>query len=234
MFWKEDWPVIGVDIDRNGIGEPVYVWRKPNVGKDYPVTAPQSSDEFNTSQLGFQWAWNHNPVNEAWSLSAKQGFLSITALEASSFLKAKNTLTQKVMGPTGEATTLMLTSKMNDGQKAGLCLIGKQYNLLGIIKKNGSLYLFTDINGKTTEQPLNTTKIYLKVEASAKEGNNRFYYSLDNQKFIPASETFVANFGYWKGPKLGLFSYNENQQRGIALFDWFRYKYDGPQNIEAY
>ena len=27
--WENDWPLMGVDMDRNGIGEPVYSWKKP-------------------------------------------------------------------------------------------------------------------------------------------------------------------------------------------------------------
>jgi beta-xylosidase len=69
--WIDDWPVMGVDIDMNGIGEPVYVWEKPDVGKVYSITAPQTSDEFSEPDLDFQWSWNHNPVQEVWSLTQK-------------------------------------------------------------------------------------------------------------------------------------------------------------------
>mgnify|MGYP007103711259 CR=1 FL=1 len=31
VCWMENWPVIGVDMDMNGIGEPVKVWTKPGV-----------------------------------------------------------------------------------------------------------------------------------------------------------------------------------------------------------
>lgn len=229
MFWKEDWPVIGVDIDRNGIGEPVYVWKKPDVGKTFPITAPQASDEFTSSQPALQWAWNHNPVPEGWSLTAKPGYLYLKAMQAPGFLKARNTLTQKVMGPKGEVSTLMLTNTMANGQKAGLCVMGKQYNLVGVVKKKDKLFVFTDINGTVNEQPFSGSKIYLKAAVSDKEGENQFLYSADNKKFIPVGEKFVASFGHWKGPKLGLFSFNEQQEGGVALFDWFHYDYDGPQ-----
>ena len=232
LRWKEDWPVIGVDIDRNGIGEPVYVWKKPDVGQTYPITAPQSSDEFDAPQLGFQWAWNHNPVNGEWSLTQKTGFLQLNALPAASFLKAKNTLTQKVMGTKGEASTLMLTDLMTDGQKAGLCLMGKQYNLIGITKKDEKLFVFTDLNGTLSEQAYKGSTVYLKVAISDQNGDNRFYFSADNKKFYPLGDAFAATFGYWKGPKLGLFSYSENEHGGAARFDWFHYLYDGPGNID--
>ena len=36
MKWINDWPVIGVDKDGDGKGEPVLNYKKPNVGKQYP------------------------------------------------------------------------------------------------------------------------------------------------------------------------------------------------------
>ncbi len=231
MRWQDNWPDMGIDIDMNGIGEPVYVWKKPDVGKTYPITAPQTSDEFGSPQLGFQWTWNHNPVNEAWSLVQKRGYLQLNALPAVSFLKAKNTLVQKVMGSEGKATTLLIVDLMKEGQKAGLCLMGKQYNLIGIEKSEGKLLLFVDINGKLTKMQLRSTRLYLQVEITEKEGENQFYYSGDNKKFYPLGDHFTANFGNWKGPKVGLFSYNEKNNGGTALFDWFHYDYVGPESV---
>ncbi|HEX9152434.1 MAG TPA: family 43 glycosylhydrolase, partial [Flavobacterium sp.] len=60
MKWVNNWPVIGSDQDRDGIGEPVAIHKKPNVGKTYPVATPNDSDEFNTSKLGLQWQWHAN------------------------------------------------------------------------------------------------------------------------------------------------------------------------------
>ena len=61
MIWKNDWPIIGIDADGNGIGEPVHSYKKPNVGKNYPVITPPENDEFNGSKLGLQWQWHANP-----------------------------------------------------------------------------------------------------------------------------------------------------------------------------
>ncbi|MBL4561416.1 MAG: glycoside hydrolase 43 family protein [Labilibaculum sp.] len=234
MRWKDDWPVMGVDIDMNGIGEPVYVWKKPDVGTVYPITVPQTSDEFNKPQLDFQWSWNHNPVNDQWSLTQKKDCLLLNALPATSFLKAKNTLTQKVMGSQGEATTFLLADQMNDGQKAGLCLMGKQYNLIGIVKASGKLSVFADLNGKMTEQEFRGSKIYLRVHVTREESKNQFDYSTDNKHFLPLGDAFTTNNGYWKGPKIGLFSYNEKEQGGTAKFDWFHYLYDESQSTIKY
>ncbi len=182
MRWIDDWPVMGVDIDMNGIGEPVYVWKKPDVGKDYPITAPQTSDEFSNPEPGFQWAWNHNPVNNAWSLSQRSGYLGLTSLPGASLEKAKNTLTQKVMGNKGEATTLLVTDNMGNGQKAGLCLIGRQYNSIGIVKGNDELSVFSDINGEITKKPIKGKKIYLRVNIDAESGFSPFLPRRNNSQ----------------------------------------------------
>jgi beta-xylosidase len=229
MSWKDDWPVIGVDMDMNGIGEPVYVWKKPDVGTLYPITGPQTSDEFNNQEFGFQWSWNHNPVRDAWSMKSNPGYLALIAQPAPEFLKAKNTLTQKIMGDEGEAVTCLLTAEMADGQRAGLCVMGQQYNLIGITKAGGILSLFTNIQGKVILEPVKASKIYLKVKVTVEQGANQFFFSLDNKTFRPVMESFIANNGFWKGPKIGLFSYNESGTGGKALFDWFHYLYDGPK-----
>jgi hypothetical protein len=52
MEWINDWPVIGTDMNGDGKGEPVPAYKKPNVGKVYPIINPQESDEFNGTKLG--------------------------------------------------------------------------------------------------------------------------------------------------------------------------------------
>lgn len=252
VFWKDDWPVVGVDIDRNGIGEPVYVWKKPATGKTAVIHAPQSDDEFHAPVLGLQWQFNHNPDNSAWSLTDKPGYLSLKALESESFLRAKNTLTQKIMGLSGEAVVALDLSKMAEGQKAGLCIFGSMYHLIGVHRTGNKNYLFFEGNGDLFKQPqpagvrvridyFDTSKnhvekqlisaqiIYLKVKLDFMTHTNHFYYSTDNKNFIPFGKDFSAIFGFWKGARLGLFSYNEINDDGVALFNWFKYDYDGPK-----
>ena len=74
--------------------------------------------------------------------------------------------------------------------------------------------------------------IYLKLKLDFLTSKNHFYYSTDNKHFLPYGEDFGAVFSFWKGTRAGLFSYNEAADDGVALFDWFRYDYDGPKNCE--
>ena len=71
MLWDNDWPHMGVDYDKNGIGEPVTEYTKPNVEKIYPVKVPQTSDEFEGATLGLQWQWESNYKENWYSLTSR-------------------------------------------------------------------------------------------------------------------------------------------------------------------
>jgi beta-xylosidase len=231
MTWQEDWPVIGVDIDRNGIGEPVYVWKKPAIKGDFKISAPQSDDDFNAASPGLQWQWNHNPVKDLCSMTTKPGYLSLTAQKSENFLKARNTLTQKIMGTSGEAVAELDVTGLADGQKAGLCSMGgRNNNMVGISRKGTQLFVYAEKNGNViSENAFKGKRIYLKVKLDIRGNNNQFLYSIDNKLFTPIGETFITSAGFWKGSRLGLYSYNEKTDGGIAAFNWFRYDYDGPK-----
>lgn len=230
VFWQDGWPLMGVDIDRNGIGEPVYVWKKPDVDGVFPVRAPQSDDDFSQPVLGLQWESNHNSIDEVWSLTKRPGWLMLGALKADSFLHARNTFTQKIMGTTGEVVTELDVTGLAEGQKAGLCSMAKVYDLIGVQKKGGKMSLFVDRNGESYPgEVLNGRKVFLKLQLDLKDNKNQFFYSLDNVRFQPLGPVFESQFGYWKGTRIGLFSYNEQQDGGEAAFNWFAYSYDGPK-----
>jgi beta-xylosidase len=230
MYWHDDWPVVGVDIDRNGIGEPVYVWKKPTTGTTSPVSAPQTDDEFSTPQLGLQWQWNHNPVDAAWSLTAKPGWLTLNALKAPDLKNARNTVTQKIMGDRGEAITQLDASGMLPGQKAGLACMGKEFASIGVKNEAGKLFLYFEINGKESATvPIAKKNLFLKLKLDIPAAKSRFYYSFDNKAFLPLGTDFEPKWGFWKGARAALFSYNMLNDGGTATFNFFHYDYDGPK-----
>lgn len=231
VFWQDEWPVIGTDIDRNGIGEPVFVWKKPLISGNHAISAPQTDDNFNYSEPGLQWQWNHNPDNTSWFMNEKAGSLNLIALEANNLVNAHNTITQKVMGNSGEAAIEMDLTRMADGQKAGLCNIGgENNNLVGVWKKNTQIYIFVENNGTiSTEKMIKVKRIYFKVQLDIANNKNQFFYSHDNKTYFPVGRCFYASAGNWKGTRIGLFCYNELDNGGIASFKWFTYNYDGPK-----
>lgn len=231
VLWQDDWPVIGVDLDRNGIGEPVYVWKKPNVDKVFPISAPQSNDEFDSIKLGLQWQWNHNPIDSNWSLSNRQGWLTLEALKAANLKEAKNTLTQKIMGNSGEVIIQMDAAKMISGQRAGLVSLSSIFNAVGVLNKGGKLFLYFDKDGKEHEElEINKKIVYLKLKIDVLKERAQFQYSFDNKSFQNIGTDFKLLWRDWKGSKVGLFSFNELGNGGTAAFNFFHYDYDGPKN----
>ena len=223
MHWHDDWPVIGVDIDRNGVGEPVAVWTMPQVtpmengdGKMSPMVKkstrnrhlPQTSDEFEQTALSPQWQWNHNPDNNAWSLTEHRGQLTLHALPAENFLKAKNILTQKVMGFQSVATIAMDVSHMVEGARCGIACMGKTNELLGIAKVNNQLKIYRgDVTTENILSSLHAKKVFLRITFDMPSSAYQMAYSTDGRSFKNIGEPFFVDFGHWKGVRFGIYHY---------------------------
>ena len=62
--WVNDWLVIGNDADSDGCGDPVSVWKKPNLPAGENLQ-PSEDDEFNSTELGPQWQFE-GPFSQYW------------------------------------------------------------------------------------------------------------------------------------------------------------------------
>lgn len=237
MRWENDWPIMGIDYDDNGIGEPVSKFKKPNVGKTYQINVPQTSDEFDSLKLGLQWQWQAN-FDSSWiSFKDRKGWLRFYSqkfLDSSkNFWNVPELLMQKFPAEKFRVTTKLEFNPEQIGEKAGLVIFGLDYSYLGIEKiKNGfQIYQAVNINAeKNNEEIIDSknikqNKIYLRVEV----GENArciFYYSFDGKHFIKLGKDFNAREGKWVGAKVGIFSlapYNSDKV-GYADFDWFRFE----------
>ena len=212
MKWVNDWPVIGADEDGDGKGEPVAKFRKPNVGRKYPVQAPQTTDEFNSNKLGLQWQWHANPV-DGWTQFNK-GRLRLRAVPNEDLWTAPNLLLQKLPSRTFTVTTLVDGSNLTEGSRSGLLIMGREHSYLAIVGTAGGLQL---VRPEKTIRELKTKSVFLRVSMS--EGICEFSYSTDGKSFTPAGETFAAKPGVWIGAKVGLFSLGQ----GYTEYDWFRF-----------
>lgn len=225
MYWAEDWPVIGVDLDRNGIGEPVYCWKMPVEGTS--PSKPASSDNFDGTELSTQWQFNHNPVDEAWSLSEKPGTFTTHALKADNFVKARNTLTQKLMGYKGTASVKMDISGIEEGQHCGLAVMSKQNYLIGIRRNEGKAELYFENNFKVTDSISFSGKtVHLQLDFDTVADDFHFLYSTDGKDFTVFGESFKPRFGNWKGARPALYNYNVKEDAGKASFDNFKLTYN--------
>jgi beta-xylosidase len=238
MKWIGDWPVIGVDKDGDGKGEPVLVYRKPNVGQSFSRQTPMESDEFNDGKLGLQWQWMANPKATWAFLNPASGCLRLFSDKwpdsAENLWAAPNVLLQKIPAEEFRATTKMSfqPNERLENEKAGLTMMGFSYaNITLKSKKDGVYLVYTvckDAEKGMKEKETVITKapastVYLRVSMS-KGAKCQFSYSFDGNNFINVGDEFQAEVGRWIGAKVGLFCTRETQinDSGYADFDWFR------------
>jgi beta-xylosidase len=235
MQWKNDWPVIGIDKDGDGKGEPVLNFKKPNTGNSSPVITPEETDEFNSTVLGSQWQWQANP-KPFWSFctgSALRLYSYQLPDSAKNYWDVPNILMQKFPAEEFTATAKVSFNPRLDEEKAGFTVMGTDYAYLCLIKKTDGIYLQYNTcqqadKGKAEEQQLiekltGGDTIYFRVKV-AKGAVCHFSYSYDNEKFTDVGKTFVAQPGRWIGAKLGIFCTRtaKTNDSGFVEFDWFR------------
>lgn len=229
MTWRDGWPVIGIDYDGNGVGEPVDVFRMPQ-----KAPRPPKGGDWN-----FAFQWNHNPDTTAFSLTEHPGWLTLHALPAPSFKKARNTLTLRSVGYTPEYTVAISLEDMAEGQRAGVACMGKYNTMLGVIMRDGKryLYLATDTTERILQElPIEmqhrclmsgTTKrnhegieiapqnggpihpLYIRLSMNFPEKRFQFFYSLDGYRYSQAGDSFYTRWGNWKGVRMGMYCYGE-------------------------
>lgn len=225
--WVDGWPVIGV----NG--------KVPGT-LDLPaskglIPAIVNSDEFTRKKgealLPLVWQWNHNPDNSLWSITERKGFLRLkTGRLDTSFLLARNTLTQRTIGPVCTGSTSLDVSKMKEGDFAGLCLLQKNYGLVGVKDSAGSKYIIMlNASSGRPEQvatiPLNQNKVFFKAECdfTEKKDTAHFSYSLDGKSWISIGTQLKMAYTlpHFMGYRFGLFNYATQQKGGYVDFDFF-------------
>lgn len=247
MKWVNDWPVIGVDKDGDGCGDPVSRYRKPKIGKTYPIETPVESDEFDTRKLGLQWEWHAN-YQDVFGFTTNMGYVRIYGHELSphfkNFWEVPNLLMQKFPAEEFTATAKLKVSAKDDGQLSGLIIMGWDYSWIGV-EKQGEKFLLKQAVCKDAEQgnleqvstlavlepsrkfeaglfPNYEREIYIRVHVD-KGAYCRFSYSLDGKKFTEAGTLFKARQGKWIGAKVGMFSVTPHgKERGWVDVDWFR------------
>lgn len=247
MKWINDWPVIGVDKDGDGCGDPVSRYRKPKTDKTYPIETPVESDEFDTRKLGLQWEWHAN-YQDVFGFTTNMGYARIYGHELSShfknFWEVPNLLMQKFPAEEFTATAKLKVSAKDDGQLSGLIIMGWDYSWIGV-EKQGEKFLLKQAVCKDAEQgnleqvstlavlepsrkfeaglfPNYEREIYIRVHVD-KGAYCRFSYSLDGKKFTEAGTLFKARQGKWIGAKVGMFSVTPHgKERGWVDVDWFR------------
>ncbi len=233
--WKGGWPFMGKDINGDGIGEPVHEFKKPDVGKTYPVAVPQTTDEFNEEQLGLQWQWHANPKSEWYSLTESPGNIRLYSVknftQNGNLWFVPNLLLQKFPSPSFIAKTKIIFYPDRPNEKSGLVVMGREWAFLSFTKTEkglelgmytGTCFQGDDKTEKIESIPADKNSCYLRVDVDEQKICT-FSYSFDGTDFKQIGKEFTAVQGVWVGAKVGLFSINPNikESKGYADFEWF-------------
>ena len=258
MTWNEDgWPVIGVDPDGDGRGEPVSRYRKPNVGATYAKATPAESDEFDSTTLGLQWQWKGNP-SALWyyadATNSKLRLFSHNTPGAERIYDMPNLLLQKFPAANFTATAKVAftprsnNGKVQTGERAGIAVMGYNYEALALESREDGIYLVayqaTKANKGGKEEMAEAVKltsdatsgdVYLRVKVKYTGAKNptqkpdykaeaTFSYSTDGKKWKEFGPKLNVTEGHWIGAKLGLFCSRPwaSNDSGWLDVDWFR------------
>jgi beta-xylosidase len=191
--------------------------------------------------------WNHNPDNNRWSLSARPGWLRLTArplatqsgisgygdavtADPDSVVFAYDTLVQMAMGQTSSAVTVLDTTGMIDAQQAGLTLFGEKWGWIGVQQQGNQRLVVANVNGGRSSGPALTGNIVYLRAMFGGASEISFAYSIDGSTFIALGGTAAVDRTWGEGIKFGLFTYNppSGPAGGYADFDFLRYSHDGP------
>ena len=247
ITWKDGWPMIGLE---GNLGRAPRTWFKPDISKNVeggvrseitPHAPYVRSDDFEYSPSTLHtphsskalkpiWQWNHNPDDSKWSL--KNGRLRLQSMPAEQLMWARNSLTQRVIGPKSITTVELYTKGMKDGDVAGLGNINVPCSWIGIVKDGNSLTL------RCFEQATNDTvgispssfllppssKIYLRMVGDYDNNQAQYAYSTDGVTFqtlgrmMPLSYQLIT----FQGSRHALFAFNHKGMKGgYAEFDNF-------------
>ena len=220
--------------------------QKPLQGE--PVKGITKSDDFKEGKLGLHWQWNHNPVDDAWSLSERPGYLRLkTNKVVESIYTARNTITQRMEGPQSTATVCLDLKGMKDGDVAGFSAFNSDAAVLGVSMKDGAKTLtlteesvrlhphnkeVLDVKKKVTaEVPLKKDRIWLRIDADFRPGETRdiakLWYSLDGKEWNRIGEDYRMRFDwqrFFMRTKFAIFNYATEEAGGYVEVDYFDYR----------
>lgn len=200
--WENDWPLMGIDQDENGLGKPALVHAKPDLAPQ-PIAIPQTNDDFSAPTLGLQWQWHANH-QEGWhSLSKAPGSLWLRAVKASQkFAEVPSLLLQKFPATHFRVEAEIELESADDAVDAGMIVMGQTHAALAISRRQGRpvVRLFVDdVERASIELPAPATTLRVDVEP---DGTCRSFVRTDELTQI--GEVFQATPGRWIGAKVGL------------------------------
>ena len=226
ITWKDGWPMLGLE---GNLGRSPRTWLKPNTpyrDTEVPHAPYERSDNFDGKTLARVWQWNHNPDDKMWSLTG--GKLRLRTMPADQLMWARNTLTQRAIGPESITTVELDVKNLKDGDVCGLGNINVPCSWAGIVKDGKTLILrwFEQLDNDTIDTPvvLPDNRIWLRFVGDFDNDKGHYAYSLDGKEFHQLGREMTLSYQLitFQGARLSLFAFNKlGKNGGYAEFDNF-------------
>lgn len=227
VTWNDGWPMVGLE---GNPGRAPRTWLKPSTAArdtETPHAPYERNDNFDGPALGRVWQWNHNPDDRMWSLT-KKGRLRLRTMPAEQLMWARNTLTQRAIGPVSVTTVELDAYRLKDGDVAGLGNINVPCSWAGVVKHDGRLTLrrFEQLGNDTLDLdvPLDNGRVWLRFTGDFDNDRGRYSYSTDGTVFTDLGDDMVLSYQLitFQGARLSLFAFNTlGRNGGYAEFDNF-------------
>lgn len=216
VTWQDGWPYFGLP---GNLKRTPAVWVKPNTGDRGAVTSPYDrSDDFSGPKLQPVWQWNHLPDDSKWSLTERPGYLRLHSLPANDFWWARNSLTQRAVGPESIVTTELDAAGLQPGDVAGLALLNLPYAWIGVTRGDDGYAIeqFDQTTGKSARESLTRSRLWLRVHCDFDTEVATFSYSATGKDFKAIGGEFhmVFQLKTFQGVRFALFHYNTGAKAG--------------------
>ena len=236
VTWKDGWPMLG---DADGL---VPAEIDIALSDEIPGRVAES-DDFNGNK-SIYWQWNHNPVDSAWSLTERPGWLRLnTPRVVSNVFEAPNTISQRMVGPRSEAIVKLDVSGMLPGDRAGFAAFNGDSGLLyvdctsdgkSIVMSESSVVLgepghrVAGVKDREVARvPLVSDDVWFRISADFNPGRDIavFAYSYDGKDWTPIGGDFKMVFDYrrfFMGTRFAIFNYATESLGGHVDVDSFK------------
>lgn len=227
QWTEEGWPIFG----DNG---------KVTVEMEAPhLDTPQSTDweeldDFNKDSLGMKWNYRRNPIESNYSLTNKEGWLSLKGAAATLSETEAHTFIGRRQEHFDCAVSTLLSFDPDEGEEAGLTVYAnEQYHYdVALMKENGQkCVIFRKTVGSLCliekRLPYTDEEITLKVKADDTTYTFSFTDSSGKATDLGIGECgFLSKevAGGFTGVYFGLYATgNGKESANDASFDWFKY-----------
>ena len=206
---------------------PDYKYR-PLVGSDDFRGISDDKEEYGSFGFKSFWQFNHEPDLSLVDRDPEAGIVTIRTDKLSSDMThARNTLTQRTVGPCCSAEVTVDLSSLSEGDTAGLAILQGKYAYVGITRRNDGYHAVMYSEDKEIESfAIGENEIRLRAECDFEDGRDEVRFLIDTGdgfKAIGDAHKMQFTLDHFTGARFALFVMSEKTVGGQAAFSDFRY-----------